>query len=458
MVSVLLLLIFSAISFVDETTEEADALLPISAQFYFASDQGFRTGNMIEIQTGPGQTGQVIVNGTLEFYRSAKLLRTVIMIDLKFSSSHPEITGSVFPQMIDIRPESKLSHYPIHVNIQVAPTTKFSTPVDSLINVSVFGTWEARYQSNELLPFANGDIDTYPLFVNVRPYHYLYMTFDPVMLSLKPGESGWAKCIVRNNGNGFERVELSMPGALAYAKSGWIFEFEETVLDIGPASDAFTKVKITSPRKVQPKYHMEMYDFSVLAVSYYSSYQVKDGVLDVPWEYETGIFVQVTGFDFLYVPWMWALVLYIVIALVLFNLGINPLVMKKRRAKNPGFIALYRIITDPKRRELARIKRAERRKLKSEIKEEEKLRKQREKEAEKAKAPPSRVERPKPERTAPVLDLHRTDDDFDIEVPSVKEAPKRTPQKKGPLQLGGGPKKRDKVEKDMLDVLSSLDD
>ncbi|MGA1794195.1 MAG: hypothetical protein ACMUHM_09605, partial [Thermoplasmatota archaeon] len=373
LVSILLLTILSAISFVDEATEEADAILPISAQFYFAADQGFRTGNMIEIQTGPGQTGQVIVNGTLEFYRSAKLLRTVIMIDLKFSSTHPEITGSVFPPIIDIRPQAKLSHYPITVNIQIAPMTKFSTPIGSLINVTVFGTWEARYQSNEILPFANGDIDPYPLFVNVRPYHYIYMTFDPVMLSLSPGESGWAKCVVKNNGNGFERVELSMPGALAYAKSGWIFEFEDTVLDIGPDAEAYTRIKITSPRKIEPKYHMEMYDFSVMAVSYYSSYQVKDGVLDVPWEYETGIFVQINGIDFLYVPWMWAVVLYLVIALILFNLGINPLIMKKRKAKDPGFIGLYKIITDPKRRELARARRAERRKLKGEIREQEKL-------------------------------------------------------------------------------------
>ena len=262
------------------------------------------------------------------------------------------------------------------------------------------------------------------------------------------------------NGNGYERVELSMPGALAHAKSGWIFEFEETVLDLDPDSYSSTRIKITAPRRIEPKYHMEMHDFSVLAISHYSSYQVKDGVLEEPLEYETGIFVQVNGIDFVYIPWMWAITIYIIMAILLFNLGINPFVMRRRKVKEPGFVALYRVISNPERRAQSRARREERRQLRRELKEKERLDKElkKDKEVQKAKTPPPEKERPAPKRSAPVLDLHRTEDDFDIELPAASETHVRKPQRRsGPL-LGGKPRKRDVVEKDMLDVLSSLDD
>ncbi|MBN1539519.1 MAG: hypothetical protein JW939_05190 [Candidatus Thermoplasmatota archaeon] len=458
LISILLVTVISAVSLVDEVTEDADAVLPISAQFYFDSEQEFRVGNLIEIKTGPEETGQVTIDGTLEFYRSAKFLRTRIMIDLRFSSDNPEVTGTVFPTLIDIQPQAKLSHYPIKVNIQVTPMTKYSTGVNPLVNVTVFGTWQANFQYNEMAPFASGDIPPYPLYVNVRPYHYLYMTFDPVMLDLSPGASGWVKCIVRSTGNGLERVELSMPGAIAFAKSGWIFEFERTVLDIGPDSEAFTRIKITSPRKLEPKYHMEMYDFSILAVSYYSTYRVKDGDLEVPVEYESGVYVQVTGFDFLYVPWTWTFLIYIVLWIVLFNFGIWPFTLRRRRTREPGFIALYRIISNPERRARAKARREERRKLRHELRDKKKLEDGSGSEKEDKKAPLAGPDGRLALRPPSVLDLERTDDDFDLELEDPEVRNGITSRKTAPPLLGGSSSRRENVEKDMIDVLSTLDD
>jgi hypothetical protein len=210
---------------------------------------------------------------------------------------------------------------------------------------------------------------------------------------------------------------------------------------------------------------MEMYDFSVQAVSHYSTYQVKDGHLFAPVEYESGVFVQVNGIDFFYVPWMWAITLYLVMAFVLFNLGINPLVMKKRKIDEPGFVKIYNIATNPARRERARARREEKRERRREERElrraekealkiEEKRRETgpepRKRESVKLGSEPVR-------RKAPVLDLKRTDDDFDIEIPGAKKD--REPmQDRRSRSLLGGSRKRDRVEKDMIDVLGSLDD
>lgn len=463
-VTLLLLLIFSAFVLFDTSTEEADAVLPISAQYNFASEQEHRTGNLIEIQTGPGETGAVIVDGTIEFYRSAKLLRTRVFIELYFRSDHPEIYGSVFPRIIEIDPMAKLSHYPIKVNIQVSPMTKYSTGVNPLVDITVWGEWWAKYQDGNSTPFARGDVPEYPLYVNVRPYHYLQMTFDPVMIELAPGSSEWVKCIVRNNGNGYERVELSIPGELAYAKSGWIFEFDDTVLDIGPSNESWTRIKITAPRTIEPKYHMEMYDFSVLAVSYYSSYQVKDGNLFTPIEYESGVFVQVNGIDFVYVPEMWTIALYLVMAFVLFNLGINPLVMKRRKVEEPGFIKIYHIASNPERRAKARERREERRKLRREEREQRRSEKEmlkgemaKERKAARPEKEKVKLSEEPVKKRAPILDLKRTDDDFDIEIPTLKETKEPKSERRAKPMLGG-PRKREKVEKDMIDILGSLDD
>jgi hypothetical protein len=457
-------LVFSAFVLFDDATEEADAVLPISLQFNFASEQRFRTGNLVEIQTGPGEDGQVIVNGSLEFYRSAKLLRTKIFIDLYFESDNPAVYGSVNPMIYEIQPMAKLSSIDIKVNIGISPMTKYSTGVSPLVNVTVWGKWTAKYQDGNTTPYASGEIPAYPLYVNVRPYHYLQMTFDPVMLSISPGSSGWVKCIVRNSGNGYERVELSIPGELAYAKSGWAFEFEETVLDIDPDSESWTRIKITAPRTIELKYHMEMYDFSVQAVSYYSSYQVKDGRLYTPVEYEQGVFVQVNGIDFIYVPWMWTITLWLVMAFILFNLGINPLVMKRRKVEEPGFIKLYHLATNPERRAKARVRRKERMEMKRELREQRKAEKERLKEeaAKEQRTPKPHGEKAKPfepsaKKKAPVLDLKRTDDDFDIELPDIKEERRPKPERRSKPLLGGG-RKREKVEKDMIDILGSLDD
>ncbi len=466
----LLLLILSGLLIYDGTVEEADAIQPISVTLDFQSDDRHRTGNLIEIETGPGETGQVSINGTVTIYRSAKLARTKVFFTLYFKSENPEVTGSIFPKVWEFDPIFKLQAIPIKVNLQVSPMTRFSSSVNSLVEVAVWGDWQAQYQGSELGPFASGEIPEYPLFVNVRPYHYLQMTFDPVMLELSPGSSGWINCTVLNTGNGYERVELEIPGIFAYAKSGWVFEFEQTFLDIGPGSQASTRIKVTAPRKVQLKFHMTMYDFPVLATSFYSEYQVKDGHELEPLDYQMGFMVYVFGVDFVYVPWMWAIVIYAVLGIILLNLGVNIFTMRKRKlpkGKDPGFIALYHIISNPERRARARARMAERRKLRLVEKEKRALQKESLKKAERPVdkekwSPPTPRSRPllgnsEPvRRKAPVLDLKPRDDDFDIQLPEGK--PKAREERRSSKPLFGRPGKQDKIEQDMIDVLSSLDD
>jgi len=465
----LFLLLLSGILFYDGGVEKANAVQPISVTLDFQSDARYRTGNLVEIQTGPGENGQVSINGTVTIYRSAKLVRTRVFVSLHFESSNPEVTGSVFPQVLDFDPIFKIQHIPIKVNLQVTPMTRYSSSVGSLINVNISGEWQVQYQGSDIGPFASDEIPKYPLFVNIRPYHYLQMTFNPVMLELSPGSSGWIECIVDNTGNGYERVELAIPGILAYAKSGWVFEFEETFLDIGPGSKASTMIKVTAPRKVQLKFHMTMYDFPVIATSHYSQYQVRDGRMPEVLDYQMGFMVYMFGIDFVYVPWAWAIVIYVVLGLVLLNLGINVFTFRKRRlprGKEPGFIALYHLISNPERRDRARERMAERRRLRRDEKEKQALEKlSRKKEPEKdirekgAIAPPRSSPLPGPSeparKRAPVLDLRPREDDFDIELPA--ERPKVKDEKPS-KPLFGKPRKRERVEQDMIDVLSSLDD
>ena len=77
--------------------------------------------------------------------------------------------------------------------------------------------------------------------------------------------------------------------------------------------------------------------------------------------YDMDFMVSLYGVDFLFVPWMWSIVLYLAIAVVLLNLGINVFTMKRRklpRGKEPGFIALYHLVRSDERRQRLREDRA----------------------------------------------------------------------------------------------------
>ncbi|MEA3559440.1 MAG: hypothetical protein U9R75_09335 [Candidatus Thermoplasmatota archaeon] len=371
----------------------------------------------------------------------------------------------------DFAPGGKYQPVAVTVNVQISRVTRYSTGPNPLVNLTVEGEWYSKYDAGSVR--TSGVIEPYPLYVNVKPFHYLTMSFDPPMMQIMPGSSGYIDCIILNQGNGYERVELIMPGELAYAKSGWVIEMEETVLNIDPTSEVRTRIKITSPRGFQFKWHRTMISFPMFALSHYSKYQVQD--MDLEYEYQSQTYdiqVQMSGFDFVYVPYMWALVFWLAIALVLFNIGINPLVMRKRNlppGKDPGFIALYHFSNSLERRDRWRQKQARKRKRRLEMKEERsagKLKLKEEKEhlkkieAQRKKASASKeldLSKKKPMGTSPrVLDLKRSDDDFDIEIPG-EEPPTRG--KARPL-FSHGPSKPGKksMEHDMLDVLEHLDD
>lgn len=464
--------------FHDGMTEEADAVRPVNVVFNFEPAEGSEAksdGNVVEMLTGPTikGSGTANVTGYVSIYRSAKVERTKVFVtNLRIRTTNPDLVGSVFPNIVEFTPGLKYQRIALTVNLKISRTTRYSTGPNPLINVTIMGDWQVKYEDPTTR--SSGTIDPYPLYVNVKPYHFLTMTYDPPMLQLMPGATGYVECIVMNQGNGYERVELVLPGLMTFAKSGWIIEMEQTVLNIDPSSEERVRIKITSPREFHFQWHRTMISFPMYALSHYSKYQVED--LDLEYEYQSQTYdiqVQLSGFDFVYVPYMWAILFWIIIALVLFNVGINPFVMRKRRlprGKDPGFIALYHFMNSPERRARWKERQAEKKKVRAaqrelrteqKLKEKEQREKLKEAQAKKAAAlPTSRSsiskERP-PAEKRPVLDLKRSNDDFDIEIPDP--APKEQVKAKPLLSFGSSrPKKKSSIEKDMLDVLEHLDD
>ncbi|MFO8050100.1 MAG: hypothetical protein R6V01_00165 [Thermoplasmatota archaeon] len=473
---VILIVLAGLMIFYEPAVEEGEAVRPINIVFNFEpqdeAEAARRDGNIIELRTGPTikGSGQANVTGYVSIYRSAKLEKAKVFVNnLRIRTSNPDLIGSVFPSIAEFSPGLKAQQIPLKVNLQISRTTRYSTGPNPLINVTVLGEWVAKYE--DPTSRSSGTIEPYPLYVNVRPYHFLTMSFDPPLLQLMPGSTGYVDCIVMNQGNGFERVEMMMPGQLAYAKAGWVIEMESTVMNIDPSSEERIRIKITSPREFKFKWHRTLINFPLYALSHYSKYQVKDLELDYEYQSQTyDIQVQLSGFDFVYVPYVWAVVFWIVIALVLFNTGVNPLVMRKRNlppGKEPGFVALYHFANSPKRRERWKQRREEKREARKLLKEEKAAQKlAREKEAERLKGSGARSEeldlseRGPKKRSRPVLDLKRQEDDFDIEIPEDE-----SPGKAKPLLPIGKPRSKSKrekkgkeLEKEMLDVLEHLDE
>jgi hypothetical protein len=400
------------------------------------------------------------VRGKVDLFRSAKALRTRVLANLYFESSRPDIVlGSVFPRIMDFDPVSKFNHTDIIINLFVTPMINYSSVVGGLIKVRVWGDWFTPF-SQGVESWSAGTIDEFYIYVNIKPFHYLDLMFDPPMLQIRPGEPTELEVIVRNRGNGNERVELSIPNEATYAKSGWSFEFESTVLDIPPKADGKVGLKVVPPRRQQFKYHMEVLDFNVRAVSHNSRFQVIDGDRSEENWFEMSFTVYTLGFDAVFVPFTWTLLFYILFILIMFNLGINMFTLRKRRlpkGKYPGFIALYRTIGHPERRD----ERAKARQISRELRREEAERKRLAKGTEAEKRPDLPVQRARP--IAPISAKGRSnkDDDFDIEVPPIKAG---TPRSVGPNSGRSvplrprGKKGTEGFENEVLDVLGSLDD
>ncbi len=440
------------------TTGEADALRPVSMaiSLYPRGDEG----NVVDVLTGPGTTGMQSVRGKVDLFRSARALRTRVLANLYFESSRPDIVrGSIFPRIMDFDPQSKFNHTDIMVNFFVTPMINYSSAVGGLIKVKVWGDWFTPF-SQGVESWSAGTIEEFYIYVNVKPFHYLDLMFDPPMVQIRPGEPTEVDVIVRNRGNGNERVELNIPNEATYAKSGWSFEFESTVLDIPPRAEGKVRLKVVPPRRQQFKYHMEVLDFNVRAVSHNSRFQVVDGDRTEENWFEMSFSVYTLGLDTVFVPFTWTLLSYLLFLLIMFNMGINMFTLRKRRlpkGKYPGFIALYRSISDPARRE----ERARARQLSKELRREEAGKKRLAQAAEARKMPQIPVQRARPLAPIAVPEGAGKDDDFDIEVPPMKARPQQAarPQSGRSLPLRAkGKKGSEGFESEVLDVLESLDD
>jgi hypothetical protein len=329
----------------------------------------------------------------------------------------------------------------------------YSSAVSGLIKIKVWGDWFTPF-SQGVESWSAGSIDEFYIYVNVKPFHYLDLLFDPPMVQIRPGEPTKLDVIVRNRGNGLERVELSIPNEATYALSGWTFEFDSTVLDIPPRAEARIGLRIVPPRYQQFKYHMEVIDFNIRAVSHSSRFQVLDGDRTEENWFEMSFSVYTLGLDTVFVPFTWTLVLYLLFLVIMFNLGINMFTLRRRRlprGKYPGFIALYRFLSDPARRE----ERARTRKVAGELRKEEARRKGMERAAVKKVKDQQGTPKARPLTPPSPGSGASRDDDFDLDLPPAK-APSRAPRSLG--TRGRDRKGSEGFEREVLDVLGSLDD
>lgn len=390
---------------------EADGIRNVEGYITMKSSGSNQQGNLVKLYTGPGEsrfTDQMF--GEVEIYRTSKVLRDRIFVNMSMEFDDPSLVrGSVNPQVFTIDPGGKFARQAISVQITLAsPMLQYSTGLGGLVRVKVWGTWMSQWNAGTGGEWQMGVIEPYYIYVQIVPYHYLQMSFDPAMVDLSPGGTGEIDVIVMNTANGLERVELTIPNEQVFAKEGWIFEFNRTTMDIGPKSEARARIRITAPRS-SIRWNMDTKDFTVIATSYYDNFAASSEGRE-PFSYEMTFMVYIFGLDFAFVPWAWAVVLWVIIALVLFNLGINPLVMRRRRlppGKEPGFKALRRFASDPQKRDRVRAGRIARKEARAAERDSRKAEKKRIREEE------SRNKEP-PKKKARVMDLKVKEDDFEL--------------------------------------------
>ncbi|MGA1821117.1 MAG: choice-of-anchor T family protein [Thermoplasmatota archaeon] len=476
LVSVILLtMVAGGICIDDFVVEDAEAVRPIILAIEMEQqtrDQHGNTqvGNLVEVQTGPGQSGSAKMIAKVRIYRVARLLRTPVFIHLRFQSEYPELTGAINPTVLQFEPMVKQGYREIEINLNIQPMTHYSTGVSPPIKGEIMGTWSTE-PSLGVGGWEGGNLNTYPVYVNVKPFNELLMTFNPPILQMSPGGSGRLEILINNQGNGNDRVDLSLVGAGVLARDGWVFEFDRTSIDVGPKQEARIGINITSPRKLAGLYHIDVIRISVRAESHYSKEKALIADDESLVKYiETDFYLFLYGFDILYLPMMWALIIYLVMALVLFNMGFNLITLRKRRwslkgGKEPGFVWLYHIISKPERRELRKLEREERRKEKAEAKArrdaEKKAETKRREESLKKSAELTALPAAAKREKAASLEFKRGKDlDMDeIDLDDMDEKPKEMiPKKKTTFSAFGRREKKKDPDSDLKAALSLLDD
>lgn len=472
---ILLTMIAGGLSLDNFIVEEAEAVRPVMISIEMEPQSrdkygNTQTGNMVEVQTGPGQSGSAKMIAKVRIYRVARLLRTPVFVYLRFQSDHHELMGSVNPMLLEFKPMVKQGYQEIVINLNIQPMTHYSTGVSPPIKGEIYGDWSTEPNLG-VGGWEGGNLNTYPIYVNVKPFNELLMYFDPPILQMWPGSTGRMEILINNQGNGNDRVDLTLIGAGVLARDGWVIELDRTSIDVGPKEDARVGINITSPRKLAGLYHIDIIRIAVRAESHYSKEKAVIEDDDSLVKYiETDFYLFMYGFDISYLPMMWAGIIYLVLAIVMFNAGFNLFTLRKRKwslkgGKEPGFVWLYHIVSKPERRELRKLEKEERKKEKTEAR----ARRKAEKEAEEAKRQTEqrksadlsslpaagRKERP------PVLDLKRKRD-YDmgeIDLDDIDETPPgKTPKKRTTFSTFGKKSKPKDPDSDLRDALSLLDD
>ena len=334
----------------DLIIDEAEALRPVLVIIELNATSKYQEGNMAWILSGPprmdsqGRTqesGLAVVEGRITVYKVARLLRQKIIVTLSARTDDPDLLVSVNPPIMEFEAYTKIQTKEFKAAFRLStPMIPYSTAQEFPKKVEVYGTWFTQVQTGT--PNEGGEIDPYPIYARIKPFYYMQVLTDPPFVKMMPGQTRTVDIVIKNQGNAFDRYEVTIPHEGMLAKRGWVFEMNRTSVMVPPMSDGLIRLTVTSPRRFQSPYHMGVSSFIIHAESFNTMELVENGELMTPQIYDTDVLISVIGPDILYVPFVWALILYLGLALIVFNMGINIFTLRRRRfllpeGKDPGF-------------------------------------------------------------------------------------------------------------------------
>ncbi|MDG6223909.1 MAG: hypothetical protein QCI82_00170 [Candidatus Thermoplasmatota archaeon] len=334
----------------DLISEGAEALRPVLVIIELNATSKYQEGNMAWILSGPprmdsqGRTqesGLAIVEGRITVYKVARLLRQKIIVTLSARTDDTDLLVSVNPPIMEFEAYTKIQTKSFKAAIRLStPMIPYSTAQEFPKKVEVFGTWMTQVQTGT--PNEGGIIDPHPIYARIKPFYYMQVITDPPFIKMLPGQTRTVDVIIKNQGNAFDRYDVMIPQEGMLAKRGWVFEMNRTSVLVGPMSDGLIRLTITSPRRFQSPYHMGVQSFLIHAESFNTQELVDQGELMTKQQYDTDVMISLIGPDIIYVPMVWAAILYLALALVLFNMGVSIFTLRRRRflmpeGKQPGF-------------------------------------------------------------------------------------------------------------------------
>jgi hypothetical protein len=341
-------------------TDDAEAIRPIIAVIEVKENAErpslFQTGNMAWIQSGPsvmdgqGKAVPVMIaniQGTVTVYKVARALRQKVMVTLHARTDAADMfVPDRFIQDLEFKAWTKIETQAFNLTFTLSnPTIGYTTADEFPKKITIEGTWMTVMSTGS--PNSMGTIDPQPVYVRIKPYYYMVMQIDPPMIAMSPGQTREIDLVIRNLGNAHDRYDVDVPNEAALAQRGWVVEMNRTSIDVGPRGESRIKMRITSPRAFHSPYHMGTSSFVVHAASFNTKQLVDRGELMTMTEYYVDVQVQMRGPDFIYVPAVWAILLFFILAIVLFNFGINIFTLRRRtfllpKGKDPGFVSLIK--------------------------------------------------------------------------------------------------------------------